>query len=175
MRLASSGSIVSTKQTVVDQKPIPAVQACVPGEEVKRSSIYNFVNRCWIVVVTVASALPWAVVAVFGAIDRSYRTVDVIVARLLLSTACLLLAYTSGLLFIAVLWIYITRHCEDGRYDAAVLVLLIFNLWHVSRNIRGWLQYFALRKLRPVFEKVQRNLAKSVPMEPGQRRDAVCV
>lgn len=129
------------------------------------------------VIITVASALPWAVVAVLDAIDGNYRTTEIIIMRLVLSTSCLLLAYTTGMLFIVVLWINIAYYGEDGRYDevATVLVLLIFNLWHVSRNVRGWLQYIALRKLRPCFEQMQRNLACSAPLMPDEQRDRVLV
>lgn len=67
------------------------------------------------------------------------------------------------MLFTVILSIKTEQDKDNDRHDeiAAVLVLLVFNLWHVARNVRGWLQFFALNKLRPWFERVQSNFANS--------------
>lgn len=145
-----------------------------PSSE-KTGTLLLYVRSWWVVGITVASALPWAVVAVLDAIDSSYRTASMIQNRLIMSTCCLLLAYISGIMFLVVLSVNIVNGIEAGRHDevATVLVLLIFNLWHVARNARGWMQFFALKKLTPFFQGVQRYLAVSAGRDPNDTH--VCV
>jgi len=133
----------------------------------RRAPLHRFVSEWWVVFTTVITALPWAIVAVWDAIDRTYRTRIDVARRLALSTSCLLLAYISGLIFVFALIQLTLSGVEQGRYDevATVLVLLVFNLWHVGRNIRGWSQFFALRKLRPIFLTIQTNYARTFPLE----------
>lgn len=111
---------------------------------------------------TILTTLPWAIVAVFDSIDHTYRTVDQVARRLMLATLSLLLAYVVGILFcVSVTYAVVTK--ADGRHDevAAVVVLLIFNLYHVARNIRGWSQFCAIRKVGPSFKTIQENFATS--------------
>lgn len=111
---------------------------------------------------TIITTLPWAIVAVFDSIDYRYRTADQVARRLIAATLSLLIAYTVGILFtISVTYTVVTE--SEGRHDevAAVIVLLIFNLYHVSRNVRGWSQFCAIRKISPVFKTIQTNFANS--------------
>lgn len=113
---------------------------------------------------TIITTLPWAIVAVFDSIDYRYRTADQVARRLIAATLSLLVAYTVGILFsISVTHVVITE--SEGRHDevAAVVVLLIFNLYHVSRNVRGWSQFCAIRKIASVFRTIQKKFAASFP------------
>lgn len=118
-----------------------------------------------IILCTVTSTLPWAVVAVWDAIDSSYRSRLSVGIRLAASSAFLTVAYLTGMFFAAALLVNINEAEDNSRWDelATILVLLIFNLWHVSRNVRGWLQFFALFRLRPYFRFLQRRFALSFP------------
>lgn len=55
------------------------------------------------------------------------------------------------------------KESSDGRHDglAAVKAFLLFNMWHISRNIRVWIKYAAPMKLRLFVERVQYNHGKS--------------
>lgn len=135
-----------------------------PSPEAKPPPVLlNFVEGWPGVAATVITSLPWLIIGVFDAIDSSYRTVDMLTFRLIFASICLLVAYGVGLVFVGAL-IYYTRHDRiEGRHDeiATVLVLLVFNIWHVSRNVRGWLQFFAIRKVRPLFAVIQRHFGTS--------------
>lgn len=131
------------------------------------------------VAITAVTTLPWTIIAVWDAIDRKYRTRLQVGRRLLLSSACILIAYVAGIFFVIVL---ITQgDAIDGRHDeiATVLVLLVFNLWHVARNVRGWAQFFAIRKVCPLFIRMQTNFANTVPVtgafRRAKRRKGICV
>lgn len=126
----------------------------------------KYTRDWWVVFATLVTTLPWGIVSLWDAIDSSYRTRLFVAMRLALSTFFLVLAYTAGLLFTISLTVQTleSKPNTDGRHDelAAVLVLLIFNIWHVARNVRGWLQYYALTKLRPTFKRVQGNFGSSI-------------
>lgn len=131
------------------------------------SAIHDFTQGWRIVAITLLTALPWTIVAVFDAIDDKYRTRFATALRLFASSLCLVLAYTCGLLFSVLLTIQMLNEPRGDRYDeiATILVLLVFNLWHVSRNCRGWLQYAAIHNIKPMFCTVQTSFAKSFPSD----------
>lgn len=130
-----------------------------PASPASTPPLIQFISGWWILLITILTAFPWAIVAVWDAIDGDYRTRRGVAVRLLISSICLILAYLAGILFSAVLTIEIFEGREQQRHDevATVLVLLAFNLWHVFRNFLGWSQFFAIRKLRPVFALLQKN------------------
>ena len=117
-------------------------------------------NVIWITLLTV---LPWAIVAVFDAIDSNYRGRNAVALRLFFSSVCNVTAYTFGIWYIVVLARNDAR--DDSRFDqiATVVVLLVFNVWHFARNIRGWAQFYALSFLRPAFVKMQKQFHISAP------------
>lgn len=137
------------------------------GQQIRKPSAHDFTKGWWIVAITLLTTIPWTVVAVFDAIDNQYRTRFATALRLSVSSFCLLLAYVCGLVFTVLVTIEILNDAAGDRHDevATVLVLLIFNLWHVFRNFRGWLQYFAIRKIEPMFRTVQKNFAMHFPSD----------
>lgn len=109
-----------------------------------------------------------AVIGVFDAIDSKYRSAKQVAQRLTVATIFLLCAYTLGIFFVIGLIQYTSSETStDDRYDevATILVLLFFNLWHIGRNVRGWTQFVAVRKMHPVFQQVQSKFAETYPRE----------
>ncbi|CAN8071899.1 unnamed protein product [Agarophyton chilense] len=129
----------------------------------------TFINSWWVLFITLATALPWAVIAVWDAIDGSYRSRNEVARRLLVSTVCLIVAYACGLLFTITLTYFLIKCDEKERQDevAAVLALLLFNVWHVGRNYFGWSQFLAIHKLRAAFQTLQHNFAIAFPGPRG--------
>lgn len=127
------------------------------------SFLIQFTSGWWILFITILTAFPWAIVAVWDAIDGDYRTRRDVAIRLMISTICLILAYLAGILFSVVLTIEILQGRESQRHDevAAVLVLMAFNLWHVFRNFLGWSQFIAISKLNSVFMMLQTNFGST--------------
>lgn len=127
--------------------------------------IHNFTKGWWILLPTLLTALPWTIVAIFDAINSSYHGRRTTAFRLFTSSFCLLIAYSTSIFFIALLSIEISHDSTVDRHDevAALVVLLILNVWHIGRNVRGWLQYFAIHKLDPMFRTIQTNFANSFP------------
>lgn len=128
----------------------------------------------WSVVwISFATILPWTVVAVFDAIDASYRRIRIVILRLLLSTACNAVAYFIGIWFVTEVVMNTNKRnaengcstdrtkCDFDRFDeiSTFSVLLFFNLWFVIRNIRGWVQLFSLYRLLPLFQHMQSFIA----------------
>lgn len=116
------------------------------------------------VIITAVISLPWAIIGVFDAIDAAYRQFTTVLLRLVLASSFLLVAYTLGTLFV----IGLVQQVEEGiRYDevSTIIVLLLFNLWHVSRNVRGWSQLVAIRRVRPVFLHLQRKFCDTFPSD----------
>lgn len=144
--------------------PVPTSPSPSPSPTADPLAV--FVSGWWVVFVTLITALPWAIVAVWDAIDASYRSRDEIARRLLLSTVCLLLAYVSGIIFSVKLSLQILANDQSGRHDevATVLVLLVFNLWHVARNLRGWMQFIAVSKMHPFFVLLQTHYGNKFPV-----------
>lgn len=87
--------------------------------------------------------------------------------RLFLATAFLLCAYSLGICFVIGLIQQTGKERGEGRFDevSTILVLLFFNIWHVSRNVRGWTQFVAIKKTAAVFIAVQRKFAETYPRE----------
>ncbi|CAN8073529.1 unnamed protein product [Agarophyton chilense] len=136
-----------------------------------------FIRGWWILFITLFTALPWAVVAVWDAIDDSYRRKAAVAKRLLLSTTCLLVAYVFGFLYFVALTVFLIRCGGEERQDevATVVALLLFNVWHVGRNIFGWSQFYAIHRLREPFRKLQQQFALSFPGPPERSPKQYCI
>lgn len=111
------------------------------------------------ILLTVAITLPWAIVPICDAIDSKYRTIRATAWRLVTSSLLLAVSYAAALFFI------IQEGIVSGDESIAILVLFIFNLWYVLRNIRGWLQLLALRRLKAAFALMHNNIFSSFPAE----------
>lgn len=140
-----------------------------------RSTFFEDLTQKWTnVIVTVSISIPWLVIGVFDAIDAKYRSAQKVAQRLLLASIFLLSAYTLGIFTIVGIIQQMSRSiATDDRYDeiATILVLLLFNLWHICRNIRGWSQFIAIQKTRTVFERVQKCFADTFPYRTEDQDD----
>lgn len=128
------------------------------------SSVFDSLTMGWYsVAITVFISFPWLVISVYDAIDSNYRPVPQVAFRLSLATSFLFSAYTLGLIYVIALAMH--KPETDVKFDeiATILVLLIFNLWHVGRNIRGWSQFIAIMKIKPVFQSIQRQILENFP------------
>lgn len=128
------------------------------------SAISEMTNGWTGVIITAVISLPWAIIGVFDAIDAAYRQFTTVLLRLVLASSFLLVAYTLGTLFV----VGLVQQVNKGiRYDevSTIIVLLLFNLWHVSRNVRGWSQLVAIRRVRPVFLHLQRKFCDTFPFD----------
>lgn len=132
--------------------PVPLPSAMSPSSEEDGSL------PSWLfVLLTIATTFPWAIVPICDAIDSKYRTIRSTALRLLLSSILLTASYGAACIVI------IDKGVHSDDESIAIIVLLIFNAWYVLRNIRGWLQFYALRRFIPAFTTMQASIHSSFP------------
>lgn len=114
-----------------------------------------------VILLTVATVFPWAIVPICDAIDYKYRTRRAIFWRLVMSAVLLAVSYAAAVIVLVDQGVSLS----NGDESIAIIAFLIFNIWYVIRNLRGWLQYLALYRLIPAFEKMQNSVEESLPAQ----------
>lgn len=137
--------------------PSPSMSST--ADEGKLSSVLTL-SSWQVILLTVATTFPWAIVPIWDAIDKYYRTRRATFWRLISSTLLLVVSYVAAAL------VLVHKGVDAGSDDEsiAIIVILIFNLWYVLCSARGWLQYVALHRFIPAFEKMQESVEASIPV-----------